>query len=49
LGGLSLIYIAGHRGLVCSALVRRLNAKGYQNLIVRTHAELELGHWHAQA
>jgi GDP-L-fucose synthase len=36
------IYVAGHRGLVGSALVRRLNAAGYQNLVVRTHAELEL-------
>lgn len=36
------IYVAGHRGLVGSALVRRLNAKGYHNLVVRTHAELEL-------
>jgi GDP-L-fucose synthase len=36
------IYIAGHRGLVGSALVRRLQAKGYHNLITRTHAELEL-------
>ncbi len=38
----SKIYIAGHRGLVGSALVRRLNAKGYTNLILRTHAELDL-------
>lgn len=38
----SKIYIAGHRGLVGSALVRRLQAKGYHNLITRTHAELEL-------
>ncbi|MDD5057502.1 MAG: GDP-L-fucose synthase [Sideroxydans sp.] len=38
----SKIYIAGHRGLVGSALVRRLQAKGYRNLILRTHAELEL-------
>ncbi|BBE51037.1 GDP-L-fucose synthase [Ferriphaselus amnicola] len=38
----SKIYIAGHRGLVGSALVRRLQAKGYHNLVVRTHAELEL-------
>jgi GDP-L-fucose synthase len=38
----SKIYIAGHRGLVGSALVRRLNAKGYNNLVTRTHAELEL-------
>ncbi len=36
------IYIAGHRGLVGSALVRRLNARGYYNLVGRTHAELEL-------
>lgn len=38
----SKIYIAGHRGLVGSALVRRLQAKGYTNLVTRTHAELEL-------
>lgn len=36
------IYVAGHRGLVGSALVRRLNAKGYHNLVLRTHDELEL-------
>lgn len=34
--------MAGHRGLVGSALVRRLNAKGYHNLVLRTHAELDL-------
>jgi GDP-L-fucose synthase len=38
----SKIYIAGHRGLVGSALVRCLAAKGYYNLVLRTHAELEL-------
>ena len=38
----SRIYVAGHRGLVGSALIRRLNAKGYNNLVLRTHAELEL-------
>ena len=38
----SKIYIAGHRGLVGSALVRRLQAKGYANLVTRTHAELDL-------
>lgn len=38
----SKIYIAGHRGLVGSALVRRLKAKGYHNLVTRTHAELDL-------
>src|SRR5512135_1167626 len=36
------IYVAGHRGLVGSALVRRLEARGYRNLVLRTHAELEL-------
>jgi GDP-L-fucose synthase len=38
----SKIYIAGHRGLVGSALVRRLQAGGYKNLITRTHFELDL-------
>ncbi len=36
------IYIAGHRGLVGSALIRRLKAGGYDNLLTRTHAELDL-------
>ena len=36
------IYVAGHRGLVGSALVRCLQAAGYTNLVLRTHAELEL-------
>lgn len=36
------IYVAGHRGLVGSALTRRLQALGYRNLILRTHDELEL-------
>jgi GDP-L-fucose synthase len=36
------IYVAGHRGLVGSALVRRLEAEGYTNLLTRTHAELDL-------
>lgn len=36
------IYVAGHRGLVGSALVRNLENKGYENLIKRTHAELDL-------
>ena len=34
--------MAGHRGLAGSALVRQLNAKGYHNLLVRTHSELDL-------
>ena len=36
------IYVAGHRGLVGSAIVRNLQAKGYNNLLLRTHAELDL-------
>lgn len=36
------IYVAGHRGLVGSAIVRRLEADGYRNIITRTHAELDL-------
>ena len=36
------IYIAGHRGLVGSAILRRLQAEGYNNLITRTHQELDL-------
>ena len=36
------IYIAGHRGLVGSALVKALQAQGYQNLVLRTHAALDL-------
>ena len=36
------IYVAGHRGLAGSALVRRLVAAGYSNLITRTHAEIDL-------
>ncbi len=36
------IYVAGHRGLAGSALVRCLEAAGYRNLITRTHAELDL-------
>ena len=36
------IYVAGHRGMVGSAIVRELNRQGYRNLIVRTHGELDL-------
>ena len=36
------IYVAGHRGLVGSALVRALRTQGYSNLALRTHAELDL-------
>lgn len=38
----SLIYIAGHTGLVGSALVRKLKTQGFQNLVTRSHAELDL-------
>jgi GDP-L-fucose synthase len=36
------IYVAGHTGLAGSALVRRLQARGYRNLVTRSHAELDL-------
>ncbi|WP_353427824.1 GDP-L-fucose synthase [Polynucleobacter sp. MWH-UH19D] len=36
------IYVAGHRGMVGSAIVRKLKAKGYSNIVTRTHAELDL-------
>jgi len=36
------IYVAGHRGLVGSALMRQLQAQGYTNVLTRTHAELDL-------
>mgnify|MGYP003575184308 CR=1 FL=1 len=36
------IYIAGHRGMVGSAIVRKLEAEGYKNLITRTSGELDL-------
>ena len=38
----SLIFIAGHRGLVGSAIHRGLQRRGYNNLLLRTHAELDL-------
>ena len=41
------IYIAGHRGLVGTALVRDLEARGYKNLLLRSHAELDLTNQHA--
>ena len=36
------IYIAGHRGLVGSAILKNLKNKGYTNFITRTHKELDL-------
>ena len=38
----SKIYVAGHRGMVGSAIVRELRRQGYDNIITRTHAELDL-------
>ena len=43
------IYVAGHRGLAGSALVRRLRARGYTNILTRSHADLELTDSHAVA
>ena len=36
------IYVAGHRGMVGSAIVRNLEAKGFTNIVTKTHAELDL-------
>ncbi len=36
------IYVAGHRGMVGSAIVRELQRQGYSNIITRTHSELDL-------
>ena len=36
------IYVAGHRGMVGSAILRALKKQGYQNIITRTHKELDL-------
>lgn len=38
----SKIYVAGHRGLVGSAILRELQKRGYTNIITRTHSELDL-------
>jgi GDP-L-fucose synthase len=38
----SKIFVAGHRGMVGSAIVRRLHACGYENILTRTHSELDL-------
>lgn len=45
----SKIYVAGHRGLVGSALLKNLKEKGYQNLVYRTHDELDLSDAHKVA
>ncbi len=36
------IYVAGHRGMVGSAIVRKLQSEGYRNILVKTHNELDL-------
>ena len=36
------IYVAGHRGMVGSAILRELRRRGYENIITRTHGELDL-------
>ena len=38
----SKIYVAGHRGMVGSAIVRELKRQGYTDIITRTHSELDL-------
>jgi len=43
----SKIYIAGHRGLVGSAIVRKLEQDGYSNLVLRSHSELDLSNQQA--
>ena len=43
------IYVAGHRGMVGSAIVRKLEKEGYQNIVVRTSAELDLRNQEAVA
>lgn len=45
----SKIYVAGHRGLVGSAILRKLKTKGYLNVITRTHKELDLKDYNAVA
>ena len=41
------IYVAGHRGMVGSAIVRELQRQGYANIVTRTHKELDLTHQEA--
>ena len=36
------IYVAGHRGMAGSAIVSRLQSEGYDNIVTRTHQELDL-------
>jgi GDP-L-fucose synthase len=41
------VFVAGHRGLVGAAIVRRLRSAGFENLLLRTHAQLDLCDQHA--
>jgi GDP-L-fucose synthase len=43
------VFVAGHRGLVGAAIVRRLRSGGFENLILRTHSQLDLRDQHAVA
>lgn len=43
----SKIFVAGHRGLVGCAIVDELKARGYENLLLRTHGELDLTDYQA--
>ena len=45
----SKIYIAGHRGMVGSAVQRKLESEGFHNFVSRTSAELDLRNQHAVA
>ena len=40
----SKIYVAGHKGLVGSAIIRKLKQKGYENIIFRSKKQLDLYH-----
>ena len=41
-GAMPRVYVAGHTGMVGSAIVRNLQSKGYTNIVARTHAEMDL-------
>lgn len=45
----SKVYVAGHRGLVGSAILKNLTSKGFSNIVTRTHAELDLTNQQAVA
>lgn len=45
----SKIFVAGHRGLVGSAIYRSLTGKGYKNIVTRSHNELDLNDYHSVA